>query len=782
MPITNVNSGADKGTGRTTFRPPWVKGTDAPQPTTPWSKRNSITPDPSKENGQSSQKDVKLQSREVKVPVTTTTTKKAPVTPLKKKEVEEEKKPSGSATAENQGKFVRPVLKKVAKVEESSKPPSKTTTTDKKSVPVGKSKAPVVEESSEEEEESSYEEVTETETETESESDEPAPPPTTNKRESKSAPEKTVSEKVVPSKQVTLKPIPEKTVQPKPASESKIQKPELKPIPPKPEPVPEPKQIPTKSSLKPIPPKPEAPKSDGTKSAPPPPPPPPSGMGPPPPPPPPPGLAAPPEFERKPMTEKHKQMLEKLKTRPRRRPDWSDMMKEVESGRKLKHVQCNDRSSPIISCKSVTNIQGQYIFETEKANVHNVLLKQIQGGVRLKPTKTNDRSRPILEGLRKFRRQMTIEEQIQKSESRAQLNVEVPVEESEDEMDDIDKLRDDLQSTKQMLALELRNKEAQERENKRLAARVQILEAELEREKWQPIPSKTEVKETPPASEALLQSLKKEAEEAQKTSKLLEKKYQEAADQLDAVKNENERQKITIANLERRLAQQGGAVIDNRRQSEAGQKDSSPEPELELSEEEEDEDEEKKAERAARRLQREVKMMCTKLIRLKDKERAAKRERENLRDAIKKNEGLLKIEHKKFKKLQREVDKMAAMMKDDDEGNGSDDETKPPAEDVEEEEEEESEEEDEEESDSEDESEGGTDNESESEAEDATDEDKKSNYEPRIKRHDGRVSALKKGNYLLQANVDRLQDEINKMREKSVTLQRDLDSVLSELG
>lgn len=95
-------------------------------------------------------------------------------------------------------------------------------------------------------------------------------------------------------------------------------------------------------------------------------------------------------------------------------------------------------------------------------------------------------------------------------------------------MDDIDKLRDDLQSTKQMLALELRNKEAQERENKRLLARVQILEAELEREKWQPIPT-TEKKETTeaPASEVLVQSLRKDAEEAQKTSKLLEKKYQE---------------------------------------------------------------------------------------------------------------------------------------------------------------------------------------------------------------------------------------------------------------
>lgn len=50
-------------------------------------------------------------------------------------------------------------------------------------------------------------------------------------------------------------------------------------------------------------------------------------------------------------------------------------------------------------------------------------------------------------------------------------------------MDDIDKVRDDLQSTKQLLALELRNKEAQVRENKRLLAKLQQLEAELEKEK-----------------------------------------------------------------------------------------------------------------------------------------------------------------------------------------------------------------------------------------------------------------------------------------------------------
>lgn len=106
--------------------------------------------------------------------------------------------------------------------------------------------------------------------------------------------------------------------------------------------------------------------------------------------------------------------------------------------------------------------KAHFVFESEKSNMHNQLLKQIQQGVKLKSVKTNDRSKPILAGLRKFRRQLTIEEQIQKAE-------ETPVEDAiQDEMDDIDAVRDDLQSTKQMLALELRNKEALERDNKRL--------------------------------------------------------------------------------------------------------------------------------------------------------------------------------------------------------------------------------------------------------------------------------------------------------------------------
>lgn len=122
-------------------------------------------------------------------------------------------------------------------------------------------------------------------------------------------------------------------------------------------------------------------------------------------------------------------------------------------------------------------------------------------------------------------------------------------------MDDIDKLRDDLQSTKQMLAQELRNKEAQDRENKRLLAKIANLEAELE--KSQSGEGGGEAKKTSSGGddEALVKSLKSEAEEAQNTSKLLEKKYQDAAAQLDVAKSESEEQKRKIAELEKKLAQ-----------------------------------------------------------------------------------------------------------------------------------------------------------------------------------------------------------------------------------
>lgn len=94
------------------------------------------------------------------------------------------------------------------------------------------------------------------------------------------------------------------------------------------------------------------------------------------------------------------------------------MLKEIEGNKKLKHVECNDRSQPLLP---MAKAKEHFLYESEKPNVHNELLKQIQGGIHLKKVKTNDRSKPMLEGLRKFRRQMTIEEQIQKSISMASI-------------------------------------------------------------------------------------------------------------------------------------------------------------------------------------------------------------------------------------------------------------------------------------------------------------------------------------------------------------------------
>lgn len=159
---------------------------------------------------------------------------------------------------------------------------------------------------------------------------------------------------------------------------------------------------------------------------------------------------------------------------------------------------------------------------------------------------------------------MTIEEQIKKSESRATMPVDAPVESEEDEMDDIDRLRDDLQSTKQMLSQELRNKEAQERENKRLLAKIQQMEAELERERGKGGSGGGSGDSSGAATgsgsdEALVKALRKEAEEAQKTSKELEKKYNSIAEQLDAAKADVEEKNRKIAALEKQLAEVGRA-------------------------------------------------------------------------------------------------------------------------------------------------------------------------------------------------------------------------------
>ncbi|XP_070072641.1 axoneme-associated protein mst101(2) isoform X2 [Drosophila takahashii] len=535
------------------------------------------------------------------------------------------------------------------------------------------------------------------------------------------------------------------------------------------------------------------------------------------PPPPPPPLAP---GEKRVLSSNQKETLEKLRTRPRRRPDWSEMMKEVESGKKLRHVACNDRSQPILTCKSMTKVDDKFIYETEKGNSHNKLLKQIQGGIKLKPTKTNDRSKPVLDGLRKFRRQMTIEEQLQKSQSKVNMLSEAPSshalgpssavalgagssrpsivsamsidEESPDELDDIDKIRDDLQSTKQMLALELRNREAQERENKKLLAKIRTLETELEREKSREKNLEygsnvivATMDPTPTAEQTYVNSLKREVEDARKVSKEVEQNYQSTSELLVEAKTEIEEQRRQIQLLERKLAaalQGGGSLDGSRRPSDANfGRDSSPELEPEVSESDPDEPEEKKVERRERRSGKELKILRSKLTKLKVKEEAAKKEKDALKQAMKKNHVILKEENKKFKKLEKEVQKMAASMKlDEDDVDGEEkDEDEEEAEEEHATEEGEDSDDESEESDSE-ESEAETG--SESEPEDSPNSAKKANVEPRVKKHESRFAAMKKCNVLLQANVDNLQDQIVQVRSRATNLQDELDAVIADLG
>lgn len=198
MPITGTKGANDKAASsntagnRSTFRPPWVKEGPKPIPmpteSAPWTKRNSTAaapPKPAAANGV--QKEVKLQSKEIKVPVVTTrkTSIPEPVIPkpkpvkviapednyetssseyeevtdseeegseeevtetesedeavvaqdepkfqVKLKPVEKPPPPKveKSPSTDKAGKFVRPVLKKVPKIDEvpKEKPPPPT--------------------------------------------------------------------------------------------------------------------------------------------------------------------------------------------------------------------------------------------------------------------------------------------------------------------------------------------------------------------------------------------------------------------------------------------------------------------------------------------------------------------------------------------------------------------------------------------------------------------------------------------------------------------------------
>jgi len=70
---------------------------------------------------------------------------------------------------------------------------------------------------------------------------------------------------------------------------------------------------------------------------------------------------------------------------------------------------------------------------------------------------------------------------------------------------------------------------------------------------------------------------------------------------------------------------------------------------------------------------------------------------------------------------------------------------------------------------------------SESDDSDAGLEDRLEGFNRRIKRREAVVNGLRKGNYLLRANIERLKDEADETRLKYQDLEHELNSVLADV-
>jgi len=208
-------------------------------------------------------------------------------------------------------------------------------------------------------------------------------------------------------------------------------------------------------------------------TAPPPPPPPPAPAPPPPPPPPKPPAA--PSGSKDGKSEGRAEKLEMLKKRPTKRPDWNDLMKEIEKFRcshgLLKKTVCSDRSKPILT---KTKVKGMFVYDSEKDSKNADILKDIQKGAKLRHVRCNDRSKPNLRGIKSFKRQLTKEEK-----NASEFSFTEDFDEEKEDTVEILKLKDDLESTKQLLELEVRSKQLLDKNNKKLQNEIEQLRADL---------------------------------------------------------------------------------------------------------------------------------------------------------------------------------------------------------------------------------------------------------------------------------------------------------------
>jgi len=246
----------------------------------------------------------------------------------------------------------------------------------------------------------------------------------------------------------------------------------------------------------------------------------PTGVPPPPPapPPPPPGMPG----DNK-VSSIKSEKLEQLKKKPAKRPDWNDLMKEIgqfKSGSRglLKRTQTDDRSKPMLT---KTKVKGVFVYESEKHSKDADILKEISTGIKLKHVKCNDRSKPCLRGIKSFKRQITKEEKLDKGFSFGD-------DDNIGELEDLDKLKDDLEATKQLLELEVRSKSLLEKDNKRLQQEIERLKVEF-------ASLKTEGNDTPAPPDILNNILTRERKESfskERRESLIDKRRSIAADSI----------------------------------------------------------------------------------------------------------------------------------------------------------------------------------------------------------------------------------------------------------
>lgn len=171
----------------------------------------------------------------------------------------------------------------------------------------------------------------------------------------------------------------------------------------------------------------------------------------------------------------------------------------------------------------------------------------------------------------------------------------------------------------------------------------------------------------------------------------MEQKYHVTAEELDSTRRKLESAWLRNQKLELELK----AALSNRVVSQQpvprqmSMKKLAMTPSIDhLSEEEEEEDDDDEEEDSsddsssdasqeldeARRTVRELKLLAVKLKAVRDKQTSALKERKTLKQTLAKKQSELKAEKKKYKVLQKEVDKMAKLMRETDEDEDEEDE------------------------------------------------------------------------------------------------------------